>query len=291
MDLFKQHLVILGIGFFLTTFSTSHSADRRLSLDSFPGHIDLDFNQGRRPQKLVSAEFIKLVGSDAKYVFTSPARWDRQHWGTAVQLTAGVFATTLLDDDIRLKAQLSRTMQTDRATELVQRFGEEYSFAVLAGFAVVGTLGPNAKARAVAIDGLTASIIASGLVTPALKYTVGRKRPYASGSVFDVEPFSGNYSFPSGHTTQAFAVATVVASHYDQWWIKGMSYSLAAGVGWSRIHQNKHYASDVIAGAIIGTVVGRTIVRRHNHLTDDEHGKWSAVVSPTMTGLVWSKRF
>lgn len=291
MDLFKNRATILALGVFMSTGGTSHSAEHHWSLDAFSDDIDLEFNQGRRPRKLFGAEYVKLVGSDTKYVFTSPARWDRQDWSTVVQLSAGVLATTLLDDEIRLKAQLNRTLHTDRATELVQRFGEEYSFAVLAGFGLVGTLGKNAKARAVAMDGITASIIASGLITPGLKYTVGRKRPYAASGVFDVEPFSGNYSFPSGHTTQAFAVASVVASHYDQLWIKGLSYSLAAGVGWSRIHQNKHYASDVVAGAIIGTVIGRTIVRRHNHLTDDDLGRWDAVASPQMTGLVWSRRF
>lgn len=291
MDQFKHRWIILGFSICFGTIDKSSAAEPRWVLAAFSDEVDLEFNQGRRPRRLIGPEFVKLVGSDIKYVFTSPARWDQQDWSTAAQLTAGVLATTLLDDDIRLKAQLNRTVHTDRATELVQRFGEEYSFAVLAGFGLVGTLGKNAKARAVAMDGITASVIAGGLITPGLKYTVGRKRPNASSSVFDIAPFSGSYSFPSGHTTQAFAVATVVASHYEQWWIKGLSYSLAAGVGWSRIHHNKHYASDVVAGAIIGTVIGRTIVRRHNHLTDDDLGKWGAVVSPQMTGLVWSKRF
>ena len=64
------------------------------------------------------------------------------------------------------------------------------------------------------MDAVTATIIASGIITPVLKYSIGRYRPSQSTSTFKFRPFSGHQSFPSGHATQAFAVASVVASHY-----------------------------------------------------------------------------
>ncbi len=77
---------------------------------------------------------------------------------------------------------------------------------------------------------------------------------------------SDNTSFPSGHTSTAFAVAAVVATSYDSWWIKGLSYGLASIAGLSRIHDNKHWASDVFVGALLGWWIGRTIVKNQSGL-------------------------
>ena len=74
-------------------------------------------------------------------------------------------------------------------------------------------------------------------------------------------PFSNSdASFPSGETTQAFAVASVIAAHYDSLWVKVSSYGIASLVGMARIYENAHWTSDVLAGALIGTAVGTAIV-------------------------------
>lgn len=116
---------------------------------------------------------------------------------------------------------------------------------------------------AVAEDGLAASAIASGAITPLLKFALGRPRP--SETAGTVEFGEGGVSFPSGHATQAFAVASVVASHYESIWVKVGAYGLASLVGWSRMHDRAHYASDVVAGALIGIVVGKAVVRLHEN--------------------------
>ena len=67
-------------------------------------------------------------------------------------------------------------------------------------------------------------------------------------------------SFPSGEATQAFAVASVIAAHYDSYWIKALSYGIAGTVGLERIYLDGHWTSDVVAGALIGTAVGMAIV-------------------------------
>ena len=74
-------------------------------------------------------------------------------------------------------------------------------------------------------------------------------------------PFSSsNASFPSGETTQAFAVASVIAAHYDSLWVKVSSYGIASLVGIARIYEDAHWTSDALAGALIGTAVGMAIV-------------------------------
>ena len=86
--------------------------------------------------------------------------------------------------------------------------------------------------------------------TGALKFSLHRQRP--DGSDF--------YSLPSGHTSTAFSLATVTQQHFG--WKAGVpAYLAAAGIGLSRIESNKHYLSDVLAGATIGVIVGRTVTR------------------------------
>ena len=87
--------------------------------------------------------------------------------------------------------------------------------------------------------------------TTAIKYPTHRRRPNGA-----------NYlSFPSGHTSNAFAWATVAAHHYG--WKLGLpSYLLAGAIGVGRMEKNAHWLSDVLAGATLGILVGRTVVRR-----------------------------
>lgn len=224
----------------------------------------LNGDAGQRPDRLFSRAYLELLIDDTSAILTAPRRWDRRDWMIAGGLTSLVLSSTALDGQIREESQENRTRDLNTLTQNIQRLGAEGSWVVLGVFGAYGEFAGDRRAKAVALDGVTASIIASGLVTPTLKWAVGRTRPNASDRVFDIHPFRGNYSFPSGHATQAFAIAAVVAAHYDRWWVQGLSYGLAGLVAYSRIEQNAHYASDVVGGAVIGTVIGRAIVRRHN---------------------------
>jgi len=150
----------------------------------------------------------------------------------------------------------------------VRGFDAEYAFATLALFYVGARTFSDDRAHAVAADGIEASVLAGG-ITQILKFSVGRDRPGDNRGSERFLPFhfstigKSYNSFPSGHATEAFAVASVIASHYENLWIESTAYGVAGLVGWSRLHDNAHFASDVVAGAAIGTWVGRTIVRRH----------------------------
>lgn len=218
---------------------------------------------GQRPASLLTRDYLHLLADDTQDILTSPLRWERQDWLLAGGLTGLIAGVSILDGNIKTEAQEGRTKNLDRFTKQAQRFGAEYSFLLLGGFEAYGYWARDPRAKAVAMDGVTASIIATGIIAPVLKFAVGRVRPARATSTFEFRPFSKSDSFPSGHTTQAFAVASVIAAHYDQWWVQGAAYGLAGLVGYSRIQQNAHFTSDVVAGAIIGTVVGRAIVHRH----------------------------
>lgn len=91
----------------------------------------------------------------------------------------------------------------------------------------------------------------NGLLTTGMKYALGRTRPDGSNRL----------SFPSGHTSSMFAIAAVIDHHYGlPASIAG--YVVASFVGASRLDRSKHYLSDVVAGATVGYIVGRTVARR-----------------------------
>ena len=86
-----------------------------------------------------------------------------------------------------------------------------------------------------------------------LKYTVNRDRPFVTyPDVIQKDFHIGPKSFPSGHTSTAFALATSVSLEYPKWYVIAPSYAWAAAVGYSRMRLGVHYPTDVFAGAVIG---------------------------------------
>lgn len=122
------------------------------------------------------------------------------------------------------------------------------------------------------------SVVLSNSVTVAIKLVSGRARPYTDSA--DARDFklmrgfrSRDYrSFPSGHSTAAFAFAAIVTAETSHWWPGGKwivgpaTYGMATLSGASRIYNYKHWASDVISGAAIGTLTGINVFRyQHSH--------------------------
>ena len=98
----------------------------------------------------------------------------------------------------------------------------------------------------------TSVIEALGL-TYGLKYAINRQRPYEKypDKIHPIEP-EDSPSFPSGHTTAAFSLATSLSITYPKWYVIAPSAVWACGVGLARINQGVHYPSDVLTGAAIG---------------------------------------
>jgi membrane-associated phospholipid phosphatase len=99
---------------------------------------------------------------------------------------------------------------------------------------------------------LAESLAASSLVTLGLKYTFKRQRPFVTDPLIVSAGSGGNPSFPSGHSSEAFATATSLYLAFPKWYVAVPAYAWAASVGYSRIYLGVHYPSDVLAGAVIG---------------------------------------
>ena len=121
-----------------------------------------------------------------------------------------------------------------------------YPIAASAAFWSLGRVGGQESLRDFGSDLFRAQAL-NGLFTVALKGATKRTRP-------DGAP----YSYPSGHTSSAFATAGVVYRHLGARW--GLpAFVLATYVGFSRLQENKHYFSDIVAGGILGSYIGLKI--------------------------------
>jgi hypothetical protein len=98
------------------------------------------------------------------------------------------------------------------------------------------------------------SVLIAGSITGIIKYAVGRMRPEAGKGPHHFKPFSGNVSFPSGHTTTAFAWITPWVLYYPNI-VTYSLFILPVGTALARMAKDKHWATDVLAGAFIGFTV------------------------------------
>jgi membrane-associated phospholipid phosphatase len=108
----------------------------------------------------------------------------------------------------------------------------------------------NAYKSAITIG--LAAVCASGL-----KYAISRKRPYVQYPNDIIKrDHAGPYSFPSGHTTSAFATATALTLTYKKWYVGVPAYLYASLVGYSRMRLGMHFPTDVLGGMVIGIGAG-----------------------------------
>jgi membrane-associated phospholipid phosphatase len=94
-------------------------------------------------------------------------------------------------------------------------------------------------------------IVASGIST-VMKFAFNRERPYVTYPFIEKMTSGGSPSFPSGHTSDAFATATSLSIAFPKWYVITPSFLWASGVGYSRMHLGVHYPSDVLVGALVG---------------------------------------
>jgi len=223
-------------------------------------------------------------------------------------VVAGAVAVMPVDGWLRNRFEArdpqSSAVLHDAATDF-RLLGDPGTVILSVGTYAVGRL---ARRPVVADVGLhaTEALLLSASATALAKVVAGRYRPFASPRDADeFRPFSGlaggRTSFPSGHTSASFAVASVVAEEGSVHWphashiVTPLAYGAATLVGLSRIYNDRHWASDVILGAAVGTYSGVLVERFARAHPHNALERWlvPSGIAPDGHGgaaLVWSIR-
>jgi membrane-associated phospholipid phosphatase len=212
----------------------------------------------------INGKYLASYWNDTKHIITEPTRWQGKQWATFAGIATAWTVSYAFDEDIYEFIQRNRSGASDKTSRWVEPLGSGYySVPILAGLYIFSD--PSSRHRNIALTGLKAYILAGGAAAVG-KHIFHRHRPSENDppNPYLWEgplPFTFDHvSFPSGHTTSAFAVASVFAMGYrDKPWIGITSYTMATLVGLSRINDSRHWASDVVAGAALGTFIGITL--------------------------------
>jgi membrane-associated phospholipid phosphatase len=157
-----------------------------------------------------------------------------------------------LDIDLLRKINLKRAESLDPAMLALSRHTTAVSVA--APVAILA-LGLSKKDSALTHKGVyvAASLLGAATVSTILKYSINRTRPFITYPDIEKLDKGRSPSFPSGHTSDAFATATSLSIAFPKWYIIVPAYLWAGGVAYSRMHLGVHYPSDVLAGALTGS--------------------------------------
>jgi hypothetical protein len=196
---------------------------------------------------------------DQKQIWTSPARvrFSDSEWLVPLAgISAGLFVT---DRDVSL--HLSHDPKTTSHYNTLSNAGVG---ALVGGAAGLWLLSYPSHKEHWRETGLLAGEAAINSFVPveALKYTLGRERPFQGegGGRF----FQGGTSFPSEHSAAAWAVAGVIAHEYPGPLPKLLTYGLASAVSYSRIRAHQHFPSDVLVASIMGNLIAQQVYSRHH---------------------------
>jgi membrane-associated phospholipid phosphatase len=157
-----------------------------------------------------------------------------------------------IDINILRDINVNRNKNLDPTFKLVSKSALPISIAAPIIIYSVGLMKKDSAIKKQAIF-IGETFLVNAFVTTALKQVVKRKRPFDSYADIDQAISAGGYSFPSGHTSIAFATATALSMAYPKWYVIAPSFVWASAVGYSRMHLGVHYPSDVFAGAILGS--------------------------------------
>lgn len=182
----------------------------------------------------------------------APPAWTS--WVGSVVAVANAFT---LDAVVRGDAEMAEPSGVGRLFYGVGNLSDLWPWAV--GATAVGMLFDRDAPR-VALE-MTGGVAAAAAACEVLKRALGRERPRTTSDPFAFDPWSGHRSFPSGHAVAAFALAGALAAETESPWIRGSAFVVAGLVGSGRVAARAHWTSDVVAGALLGSVIGHGTAR------------------------------
>lgn len=195
----------------------------------------------------------------------TPFRNTTLYWNAAVITGTGV----LIANDESVAREVSPSWH--QASTNVANACTYGTAATAGGIYLTGLFTHDAHAQRTGVLAAEASID-SFLLYGSMKLIFNRERPYMGNG--DGKFFAGNFSsgsFPSGHSTFAWTLASVIAHEYPQWPVQLAMYSLATAVSTTRVTGGQHFPSDVFVGSTLGFLVGRYVANKDKHADQPAH--------------------
>ena len=213
------------------------------------------------PTPSLEQKFLNNILRDQRAIWTSPLHLEKKDANWLVPL--GLSTAALVATDRRTADALDDNGRRLSVSRDVSYLGSGYGAGSIAGaFYLIGRAMHNARARETGLLGGEA-LIDSGIVAAVLKHATQRRRPRAGKDRGDF--FDGGLSFPSGHSSAAWSLATVVANEYgNNRFVQISAYGLAAAISVSRYTGRNHFLSDVMVGSAIGYGIGRYVYSKHH---------------------------
>jgi hypothetical protein len=218
------------------------------------------------PTPSLEHEFLKNILRDQKTIWTAPLHLERSDAKWVVPGGIGLMA--LITTDRITGDEIFEANGQVGASRVISYAGSVYGLGVVAGtFYLVGRATKDDRARETGL--LSAEALVDSTITgAALKGITQRARPLEGRE--RSEFFDGGNSFPSGHSTQAWAVATVIANEYKhRRAVQIAAYGIAGAVSVARFTGHKHYLSDVVAGSALGYGIGKFVFNAHHRKAVD----------------------
>lgn len=222
------------------------------------------------PPPSLEREFFKNVLRDQKAIWTSPLHLQRSDAKWVLPSAMGLMA--LFSTDRITGDEIAESDRSVSASRAISYGGSVYGVGAAAGtFYLLGRLKNNYRERETGVL-IAEAALDSAIVEGALKGITRRARPAAG--VERSEFFDGGSSFPSGHSSEAWAAATVIANQYKhRRAVQVAAYAMASAVSVARFTGQKHYLSDVLAGSALGYGIGKYVYNTHHQeslaATDD----------------------
>ncbi|MCK4645328.1 MAG: phosphatase PAP2 family protein [Candidatus Aminicenantes bacterium] len=220
------------------------------------------FAQNDSKKDKLSKEFFLSCKDDFLEVLVSPKEWRGK---TLLKFSAIVGAGLLLyalDGDIHRWSQDNQSPLSEDFFKFITHFGDGYVLlGLMTALYASGEVFHRNSLRKTALLSLE-SWLTAGVIVRGIKIVSGRARPWTGESSHSFHPLSLRSrfnSFPSGHASSAFAVATVIAEQSEKAYIDILAYSIASLVAVSRVHIDKHWPSDILIGSAIGYFVAEKI--------------------------------
>jgi membrane-associated phospholipid phosphatase len=215
----------------------------------------------QEPKRSMVGQFVSDIWTDQVAIWTSPFRMKRRQ-ALTIALPLAAATAGLIATDSRTSKWLPNTPDQVNWSQRFSEFGAIYTLGLVTGGPMIGgkIIGRPDYTR---IGRNAAEALVSSVITNyAIKGIAGRERPNAGKGAGQF--WQGGQSFPSGHTMNSWAVAMAIARTPNcPRWFAITSYVMATAISASRFSANKHFASDILVGGVVGGLIGNYVAKRH----------------------------